>query len=327
MKKRFLHIIPWLITCVAFYFAFSGVDWRVLLTHVGGANFGWLLCATLLTCCSYLFRARRWQFLFPEQMITLVDSIKVLILGFFMNNILPARAGELVRAHMGSKVTYQTRTLVLATIASERLADGLMLSVMFVAFAFGLGDQHLSESLFYVAILFGVVTALIVLTIALREKLFGVAARLQNKLNSKTSAYTLNRLQVFINGLLPLCTGSKLPIIILWTAVVWSTELVVYMTVVQAYGASLSLPYCVLFLVAVNFSSLIPAAPGGFGVIEAIASAVLVSIGIEKELALSMVFTQHMLQYFVVGAPGVVIMFSWQSNIKQYREAPDECET
>ena len=71
-----------------------------------------------------------------------------------------------------------------------------------------------------------------------------------------------------------------------------------------------------LFLVAVNFSSLIPSAPGAIGVIEAVTTAVLMSLGVEKEHALSMVLTQHAIQYLVVGLPGVVMLFTWKKHIK-----------
>ena len=220
-------------------------------------------------------------------------------------------------------------SLVLASIASERLADGLMLSLLFVLFSLNLGDQVLSENLFYVALLFGTATFLVVLTLVLRDPLFRMADLIAERLNHQVSHYTLNRIQVFVNGLSPLCTWSKLPVIVLWTIVIWSTELAVFYSVSQAYGGSLDLNHAVLFLVAVNFSSLIPAAPGGFGVIEAIASAVLISVGIGKEHALSMVFSQHLIQYIVVGIPGVLIMFSWKGKLKEMKaekEAEDAAQ-
>jgi len=94
--------------------------------------------------------------------------------------------------------------------------------------------------------------------------------------------------------------------------------------VTRAYGVEISLPACVLFLVAVNFSSLIPSAPGAFGVIEFVAKAVLVSIGIRPELALAMVLTQHIIQYLVVGIPGVIIMLTMQKQFGKLR--PEEHE-
>jgi len=54
-------------------------------------------------------------------------------------------------------------------------------------------------------------------------------------------------------------------------------------------------------------------------VIEAVTSAVLVSLGVEREHALTMVIAQHVTQYLVVGIPGALIMFNWKNTIQQIR--------
>jgi uncharacterized membrane protein YbhN (UPF0104 family) len=89
----------------------------------------------------------------------------------------------------------------------------------------------------------------------------------------------------------------------------------------MAFGGSITLSGTVLFLVAVNFSSLIPAAPGGFGVIELIAKSVLVSAGVASpELALSMVLAQHVIQYAVIGIPGAFLLSNLRSQLADMSE-------
>jgi len=326
MKKLFSHLIPWLITAVALYFAFRGVDWSTLVDHLSGIDLGWVSLAFGLTISSYLLRARRWQSLFPERAIDYPSAIKVLFLGFFMNNVLPARTGELVRAHAGSRVTGLTRTLVLATIASERLADGLVISLFFVIFAFHLGDATLSQNLLYVACFFAAAIGAVLVMLALRRPLFAFVERLSGKFEHRAATYLVDRFRIFVDGLAPLCTPAKVPAITLWSIVVWFVELGVFFAVTRAYDAALGLPECVLFMVTVNFSSLIPAAPGGIGVIEAIASAVLVSVGVPKELALTMVMTQHVIQYLVVGVPGAFVLATSKGNFGTLKELHDESE-
>lgn len=323
MKKAALQIIPWLITVVALYFAFRDISWDVLASHIGEADRLWLVIAVGLTCCSYLLRARRWQSLFPERVIDFPNSARVLILGFFMNNILPARAGEFVRAHMGAQVTSQKRTLVLATIASERLSDGLMLSIMFVVCAFGLGDSRLSGNLLYVAWLFAAVAVGVAVAVTLRSRLINLAEVISRKLGSKSAEFAASRVKIFLHGLSPLTNLRTLPVVSAWTALIWLVELSVFACVSHAFNANLSPALCVLFMVAVNFSSLIPGAPGGIGIIEAVAKAALVSVGVPPEKALTMAIAQHVIQYLVVGIPGALVMFGWKRTIHQIREIPD----
>lgn len=324
MKRKVLHLLPWLITAAAIYFLTRELDWAAFFEQLKGADPAWLLFAMLLTVFSYLLRARRWQFLFPTRAIAYLASVRVLVLGFFMNNILPARAGELVRAHLGAKVTGEKRTLVLATVASERLADGLMLSLMFVLFAFGFENSPISGDLLYVAYLFGGIAAATGLALMFRHRIFKLVEKISQRIDHQHSDYASDRLRTFIDGLTPLCNWRKLPVIVLWTILIWLVELMVYVAVSQAYGAALSFPDTVLFMVTVNFSSLIPAAPGGIGVIEAVTTTVLVSLGIDREHALSMVFSQHMIQYLAVGVPGVIIMMLWKTSLRQMQTLEDE---
>ncbi|MBX7143321.1 MAG: flippase-like domain-containing protein [Oligoflexia bacterium] len=322
-----LRLAPWLITLVALYGAFRGVDWNTLLQHMGSAQPTWLCLAVALTCLSYLMRSRRWQSLFPKPTLDFIQAARVLVLGFFMNNVLPARAGELVRAHMGSRTSGESRTLVLATIASERLVDGLTLSVFFVVFSFHLGDARLSENLSYVALLFAGATAAVIATLLMRRQLLNTVGKLNARINHNASHYVFGKLQVFLEGLSPLCSLRQFLPVALWSLVIWSIELFVYVTVTWAFGAHLSLSECVLFMVAVNFSSLIPSAPGAIGVIEAIATSVLVSVGIPKELALTMVIAQHIIQYLVVGIPGAIIMLTWKASIRAIQDDTTEALT
>ncbi len=317
----FKIVAPWFITLAALYLAFRGVEWELLLAHLKGLRVGPLILAVVLTIISYILRSARWPHLFPDPRMSFLSSLRVLILGFFMNNILPARAGELVRAHIGGKVSGESRTLVLATIASERLADGLTISVMFAAIIllFGTGDLDplYARNLLYVAYIFGIVAAVVISVLWMRTHLFVLADKLTRRLDTKISTYTLGKIRTFVEGLSPLCSLRRALLIGAWSAVIWTVELGVFYSVSSSFGTSLPLSASVLFLVAVNFSSLVPAAPGGFGVIELVAKNVLLSVGVASgELALSMVLTQHVIQYAVVGVPGAFLLATLRSQIR-----------
>lgn len=315
MRRKIFKVIPWLITACALYYAAYDLDWNQFWHHVRHASIEYVVIAFLCTAISYVARSYRWRYFLLNRSAPFVDAAKTLILGFFMNNVLPARTGELVRAHMGSKVFQARRTEVLASIASERLADGLAISLMLVTFALGLGGEEISQELLGVVAIFFGAALLVIIMLKVRTQIFSVAERIAEKFDHRATSYAANRLQVFIEGLLPLFTPTRIPPIVLWSILVWGVELLVYLFIMLAYQVPLSLPVCVIFLVAVNFSSLIPAAPGGIGVIEAVTIVVLESVGVSRELGLPMVITQHVIQYFVVGIPGILIMVTWKSKL------------
>ena len=323
---RFARLtVPWIITAIALYFAFRGVDLTNLWGHLTSANPRYLGTAVCLTFLSYCLRGLRWRHLFPDGRITWWDSVRVLVLGFFMNNILPARVGELVRAHLGARRFGFKRTLVLATIFSERLLDALAISLMFIVLGTGVGDAGVQSTLKNVALLFSLIGAGVIVLLCIRAPLVRRLGRFSARSGSKVATYIAQRAEVFIHGLTPLTSIRHLPLIISWSAVIWGIELMVFLCVFRAYSVTqFGLPECVLFLVAVNFSSLIPAAPGAIGVIEAVGKTVLMSLGVQSdELALTLVLTQHMIQYLVVGVPGALILSTWRSTIKDIQEHPD----
>ncbi len=332
MKRiLFKFVVPWLITLVALYLAFHQTSWEMLKSHIWEVKPGYLVVAVLLTVFSYVLRALRWPLLFPNSSLPFGSSYRVLVLGFFMNNVLPARAGELVRAHLGSKVLSQPRTLVLATIASERLADGLAISLMFVVIImeFGRGDlapEH-ADKLMWFAYLFGIVALGVIAVLLLRNRIFSLTDKVAERFSHNASTYTLSRLQTFIHGLSPLSSPTRAVKIALWSLVIWMVELGVFACVSAAYGSGMPLAGVVLFLVAANFSSLIPAAPGGIGVIEFAVMTVLSSAHFASgDLAFCMATTQHLIQYLVIGIPGAFLLSNLRAQLKDMSEGYQSSE-
>ena len=87
-----------------------------------------------------ILRAFRWKFLLrPIQSENVNGLFSVLMIGYFSNNILPARMGELVRVQF-LRMNYNiSRMQALATILVEKVFDGLML---FGLFGFSLSFYH-----------------------------------------------------------------------------------------------------------------------------------------------------------------------------------------
>lgn len=326
MKGFLKQLIPWLVTITALYFAFRGLDWDTFFRHFLSGSPTLLFGALTIMCISYIIRAARWPLLLPHPQLKFLDSLKVLILGFFMNNVLPARAGEFVRAHVGSKVIQERRTRVLASIFGERLSDGITISLLFSIFALKIGDSNLSNNFQLVALGFGAVGIGVIVIIALRKTVFSLVEKLSERFQGKASQFALKRAHIFVDGLSPLCDKRKIIQISVLSFTIWLVELLVYYIVSLAYGAELSFAQSVLFLVAVNFAGLIPAAPGGLGVIEAVGSAVLISLGVPRELALTLVVTQHVMQYIVVGIPGALILGTLKKYLASLEE-PEEATT
>ena len=193
--KKVLKIVPWIITIVALYCVAQGIQWEAFFTHFMVANKFWMSIAILLTFFSYVLRSYRWQYFFEKPgMLTFMQSFKVVLIGFLMNNILPARAGEIIRAHAGAKLAGTKRTLVLATIASERLVDGLTISFYLGLCFFGL--RQVSPGLTYVAGIFLLAAIGVVFVLLIRRKLFEIVEKLSKRFENRFSAFHTKKTQI-----------------------------------------------------------------------------------------------------------------------------------
>ncbi len=322
-------ILGLLVSLICLVWVFRSVEQEEVFRNIRSARLDYLFWAVVLTTLSYLLRALRWPYFFKLRPPAFVDSFRCLIVGFFMNNVLPARIGELVRAHLGGRATKQSRTYVLATIAGERLVDGVTISALFVVlFSFFATAVERSEGreIFYVAYFFGFAAVAVVCVLIIREYLFRLLTRLGAILPGHLSNYTLVRVRRFIEGLEPMMMPRRLLAISIWSVTIWSVELLVYAFVAKAFHQELSIGAIGLFLAAVNFSSLIPAAPGGIGVIEAFATLALNHIGIDREIAFVMVATQHLIQFAVVGIPGLIFSVTGTVHPSEISDSDENAE-
>lgn len=314
MKRRFCRfIVAILVFCACIAVMSYSIDINAVILTLHSANYYLIFSAFVCTLVSYLLRAWRWRYFFRD--VSLAPSyynlVRCLFVGFFMNNVLPARTGEIVRAHVGGRHSSEGRTEVLATIASERLMDGLVISLIFAIF-FSLDSSMRTfdnvAELFWIADFFILAAVGVFLMLAFREKIFPIISTLSSKFSSKFIYAFVDKFNRFLKGLEPLFHLKKLAIVVPMSCMVWGCELFVYFLISKAFHQCLSIGSLGLFLAAVNFSSLIPATPGGVGVIEFFSTVALVKIGINKEAALAMVAMQHLIQVIAVGIPGSIFL-------------------
>ena len=89
------------------------------------------------TSAPSLFRTLRWQYLLaPVKSLEVRRLYPVVVVGYMANNILPVRLGEVVRAYYVGEREKVSKVAALATIAVERVFDGLTL--LFFAAVVGL---------------------------------------------------------------------------------------------------------------------------------------------------------------------------------------------
>ena len=307
--KRYLEAAASVILgVILLYVVLSHFGLRETFASIRKARPLLLLLGSALMVSSYFVRGARW--LIWERSLDYWDSLCLVLIGFMGNNVLPARLGEVLRAHCTSAKTSEDRrrTTALASIAAERILDGLILVV------FGLAglilvpiDRRLREGLLFVSIVFAFLAAGLILSIHWHENVRSLIAKASTRLPERVGAFIRERADQFIYGFLPLREPECMSKAIFATVLVWTMEALSYYCFGLAVWTGMTAKITVVFVVAVNFASLIPFTMGGIGTIEATAPLFLVSSGIPAyPIALAMVLIQHGAQYVFTTVAGLV---------------------
>jgi len=132
LKKARQLLIGVAIAVGALYYTLRNISMDELLASFKDADLIYVFPAIGLTLLSYVTRAYRWQILLsPFKQIPIKEIYAPLMIGF-MGNILPARAGEFLRAYLIGKKQGITFAGAFSTIIVERLFDLIILMMLFV---------------------------------------------------------------------------------------------------------------------------------------------------------------------------------------------------
>ena len=125
-------VIGILISALFLWLAFRRVPLAQLWSFIKTINYLWTLPLVFLLIGSMYWRAIRWKLLLPaSRNIPPSRLFGPLIIGFGLNNVFPARAGEVLRPLALTKQEGVPFGEGMGTVVMERIFDSLMLLLLF----------------------------------------------------------------------------------------------------------------------------------------------------------------------------------------------------
>ncbi len=308
-----------LISILFLALALYRVDFRSVVAALVSADYRLVALAAVFTFTSYLLRTARWRRLLQSQKhIPVLRLYPVLVIGFALNNLFPGRPGEFARAISLGQRESLSKTLGLATVVVERVADGVTLIAIlaFLSLGFSLPGWGRDVELVAVAI-FAVAFAGLVF-LSLREMLASrILARVIKFVPPTVGERAEAMFKSFVLGLHSLRSPADLATVIVLSLAVWLSEATHYLLILSAFGildGDRRAFAAVFALVIVNLGISIPAAPGGVGPFEAAGVLALNAFGVGRDLALPALLVAHTIQYLVVTGQGIV--FTAREGVK-----------
>ncbi len=307
--------IGFAISLAFIYVAFRGQDLSRVWGALSRANYWYVIPALALYFAGVWVRAVRWSILLrPLRRLSARDLFPVVVIGYMANNALPLRAGELVRSYVLGNRTGVRKTSSLATIAVERLFDGLtMLGFILVAsISIGLTSE-LRHLVLIAAALFGLaLVGLVAVSLShVRDRLLHAAL---DRLPARVAVPLRHATGAFHEGLGALRRRENLVQVALASVTAWLLEASMYAMVARGFGLGLDPASILLTTGVANLATLIPSSPGYVGPFEAgVLLALAGAVGIEREAALSFAVVVHAALYFPVTLWGLA--YWWRESL------------
>lgn len=330
--KSWRILLGCLISLAFLYFAFRGQHLGDIRDAFQETNLWWVPVALLLYFAGVYVRAIRWKLLLRPVGADLSarQLFPIVVVGYMANNVIPLRAGELVRPVLLRRKYGVRRTAALATIAIERIFDGL---AMLAFLAFSMVFVSLTSQLRHLAIIaflifVGLLAGMFLLTFAgdLIQRLLQLAL---GPLPSPVTSRVERMLESFLGGLGIFRTRSELVKVAGTSLLAWLFEASMYFVLAYAFGGAvrdaMSGSVTLLTTSVANLSTLIPGAPGYIGQFEYGVSLVLHGArDVPEAQALAFALLVHATLYFPITLLGAVEWFRQEMTMGQLADADDD---
>ncbi len=307
MRRAVAAVVGIAISVIFGWLAIRGLNFHEVRTAIGDASPAWILAAVGVSVVGVTMRSERWRSLFPrDSRPGRVPTFWATQVGLLANNVLPVRAGELVRVLALSREAGLRRTAVLATVGVERVFDLAVIAGLELAVASRLPDADVARRFTLLAAGILAATAVIVVVLAIAPvRRFAGSLLLRLPMLRARGGVVIESLRT---GLAALRDRQLAAVALLWTLASWLVLAFAGWCVLQAFDLHLPWHAALFLLVAVTFAQAVPASAGSVGVFELAARSALVAYGVPPAVALSAGLVLHAvsaLPFIVLGAVGM----------------------
>jgi uncharacterized protein (TIRG00374 family) len=290
-------------SAVFLFLAVRGAD--LSLVWLTLQNVRWAPVAVAVGCMGvvYWLQANRWKRIAATR-ATQFQFVEMVVAGVAVNNVLPGRIGDFLRARWVSRGAYSGGR-GLATVMIDRLFDLLVLAFFLIATLPLVTDERWVDR-----IVAGSVLLLLAVWIGI------VAARAYTRRRPRARRRHRSLVRRFardtIEGLSEPLGTSRLVLLALSVGA-WLVWAVAAILVARAVGVELTLVEAIFVTGAINLGVAIPSSPGFVGTYQWLGVSALALFGVSKEAGLAFAITMQAVWWVpttLVGAVFLVLRYS-----------------
>jgi len=316
--KIFFGII---VSVVCLYLSVRHIDFFALRESFNRINIFWMLFSSVGVFISQWIRSMRWaRLLKPIHSVTNLKSFQIYAVGNMTNLIIPLRGGDILRVWMMARHLSENKSLILATLVTERLID-------LIFFGFLLGISLLLYPLPQWITMSGIMlvvgsVSLGALLVFLKIKVISLNA-LWKILGIILSVRTIIRLQGivagFLEGVAPLSNAREYVIFLIETILMWVGQGVFIYLLFYSFGFTetyhLGVNAALLLLALTTVAITLPSSPGHVGTLHLMCVISLEICGLPTTEAFSYAVVFHALFNVILIILGIYGFMGERGNV------------
>lgn len=296
-----------------------------------------LLLATSALVATLIFplRAIRWRIILgpaaPD--LPVAPLWRAIAVGMMVNNIYPARLGEIARAYALTRETDRVSlTSAVASLAVDRVFDALTLMLLLVSamlapdFPKGMtvaGQPVERGAMVFAAGTLGLFVVLYVIVAFPRQLVrayAGVVGRVAPRLVERGSAI----INAFSEGLGVLRSPRRSISVFVWALIHWLVNALAFWIGFKALGIDVPFSAANFLQGIIAIGVALPSSPGFFGVFEAAAKVGLAVYGITGSQAVSWAIGFHILAFIPITLIGLYYFARLGLHFSDFKAQPNE---
>jgi len=296
------------------WWAFRDVNFAEALGYLRAVHTGWLLAAVVVATSLFPLRLVRWRLLLrrddggPYPWLPLWHAIAM---GFAANNLLPFRAGEIVRTVAASRLTGARLTTSLASVAVERVFDALtvvgLLAVALLLPGMPAGLTVAGIPVQKVATTAGLLALAALACAGLVVAFPSVAERVIRRLipSDRIALRLIEMIEGIRQGFGVLQSPTRLIGVMAWSVTLWLVNALSFYLAFFAFDLPVNYVGAVVLQGVLAFGIAVPSAPGYVGAFEAAITAVLALYAIGASQAIAYAVGYHITTFIPITVLGV----------------------
>ena len=278
-----------LVSAALLYFAVKDIDLDKFLHYFSFENIDILIYVLVINIILRIVIALRWNKLlaiFPAN--NFVTTFNYTNIGYFANNFLPARLGDIIKSYLLAEKKNFSKTQVFTSAIIERIFDLIGLSVLFIIalLRYDMPENILTGGAIFIGII--IIGSAIVL-LMFKKKDF-IDLKLESISKYKTINFIRNKIRSVFRYLQNYLKIKQIIYLIISTAIIWFLYVFAGFIIIERLSNHLSWDASMLSLIFLGVSFILPSTPGNIGVHQFACVLAFEILGMDKTQAVAFSF-------------------------------------